>query len=150
MKRSPAPVFSAFKELILVALALSALVFSFFYMLVTKRIRRKKSESFVVITKIAIEGRTLIASAENHGTSDALGVSVTAKLGGGIRKKKVFLLGSAIIRPSEKRAFKGIAPAASALQDAEIVVRYRSRKSSPLTELWTASDSGIPIYRGGR
>ena len=148
MKRKPLFLFTAFRELLLVALTLGALVFSFAYMLVTKKIRRNKSESFVVVTKVVTDGKTLAASAENHGTGDALGVSVTAKIGGRIRKRKVFLLGPAVIRPSEKKSFKGISGEVS-FSDIEIVVRYRSRKSSPLTEIWSVSDSGMPIFRGG-
>lgn len=130
------------------ALTLVFLGFSLGYMLVTKRIRRDKCESFIGISAVAADGKTISAAAENLGASDALSVSVTAMIGN--RRKNVFLLGPAVIPADARRSFKGNAGSVPALSAVTLKVRYRTRRKAAITEYWSISDSGTPLYRGSR
>lgn len=129
-------------------LTLMVLVLSLGYMLVTRRIRRERCESFIGISAVTADGRTISAAAENLGASDALNVSITALLGNRRRKRKVFLLGPAVIPADAKRSFRGNAGAVPPLSQVTLKVRYRSSRKAAITEYWSLADSGVPLYRG--
>jgi hypothetical protein len=142
--------FLAVLETAKMTLTLIVMGLSLLYVVITKKIRRETSESFIVIKKISAEGKTITITVENNGGSAALNVSLSAVLKDRKKKRKVFLLGAASIQPDRKQTFKASDGNLPDLSHITLKVRYRSRKKGQQTEIWSFSESGTPIFRGNR
>ncbi|HPS58430.1 MAG TPA: hypothetical protein PK514_10020 [Spirochaetota bacterium] len=125
-----------FSSIIQAAMTIGVLVVTLLYVIFTKKMLDQNYSTFVIITGLKHSGKKIFADIENHGTTIALNVTITAVYPGKNSPLTIQLKGPNMITPGEKLIFKGELPSTRDDSIIRVEICYRSQTRKKRTEIW--------------